>query len=58
MVVQIHGVSNCFLIMFIGKFTENLYGDLLKKFQNEGKASPIDVDIVRFNIYYYKKYLY
>jgi len=24
---------------------ENLYGDLLKKFQNEGKASPIDVDI-------------
>jgi len=24
---------------------DNLYGDILKKFQNEGKTSPIDVDI-------------
>lgn len=27
-------------------FLENFYGELLKKFQNEGKASAIDVDLV------------
>ena len=38
-------------------FLENFYGEILKKFQKEGKVSPIDVDLVRnlFKHTYLKK---
>ena len=37
-------------ITFIPSSVENLYGELLKKFQNDGRASAIDVDLVSIYI--------
>jgi hypothetical protein len=45
---KVHFLVTLWLLKAIFNFpiSENFYGELLKKFQKESKASPIDVDLV------------